>query len=468
MHLGDLFPLASLDLDAATTEILSVELDSRRCEFGSLFIAWSPSDDERRRHIDDALARGASAIVTTRSHGLPVPEIVISPDQLGDESARLAADITGHPERELRLVGVTGTNGKTTVSTLIGHLLNFSGHPSGVIGTLTQARTTPAAPELYRHLRQWRQHFGDQAEPPTVVVEVSSHALVQDRVKGLHFDLAVFTNLSRDHLDYHGSMEEYFLAKARLFTPNYATRAVVWSDNGYGERLAETAALPVLRVSRDDASDVVGTLLGTTFLWRGRVVSSPLVGGYNVDNLLLAMSAAVELGLSEETVVEGVSRLTPVEGRFNVQRAGGVDVVVDYAHTPDGLERLIADVRSVSTGRLITVFGCGGDRDRGKRPLMGEVASRGSNITIVTSDNPRRESPDAIIDEVMAGVVPGAEVERIVDRAEAIARAIGLADDGDVVIVAGKGHERVQVFADREEPFSDLEVVAQELRKRAC
>ncbi|NNN03569.1 MAG: UDP-N-acetylmuramoyl-L-alanyl-D-glutamate--2,6-diaminopimelate ligase [Acidimicrobiaceae bacterium] len=466
MHLGDLFPLASFDLETATTEVLSVEIDSRQCTFGSLFVAHGHDDVLVRTHVTDALARGAVAVVSTRPLGLPVPEVIVEASELGRVSAQLAADLSGHPERDLTLVGVTGTNGKTTVASLISHLLANAGRSSGVIGTLTQVRTTPAAPELYRHLSQWRAYFGPAALEPTVVLEVSSHALVQDRVAGLTFELAVFTNLSHDHLDYHGSMEEYFAAKARLFTPEYSRRALVWVDNPYGERLSQSAGVEVVRVSRDDASDVVGTLLGTTFIWRARVVSSALVGGYNVDNLLVAMAAASELGLSDPEIVAGVGSFTPVEGRFSIVRAGGIDAVVDYAHTPDGLERLLSDVRSLSTGRVITVFGCGGDRDRAKRPRMGEVASRASDLTIVTSDNPRHESPDAIMNEIVSGVVAGSRVERVADRAEAIARAVAVAEPGDVVVVAGKGHERTQVFADREVPFNDHDVVAEELRKR--
>jgi UDP-N-acetylmuramoyl-L-alanyl-D-glutamate--2,6-diaminopimelate ligase len=284
-------------------------------------------------------------------------------------------------------------------------------------------------------------------------------------VAGLRFCVAAFTNLTHDHLDYHDTMEKYFLAKASLFTIEYAKRAVIWTDDGYGERLAEMTALPVTRVSRSDAVDVETTLRGSTFFWRGHLVNSPLVGDYNVDNALLAMAIMSTLGVSDARVAASMGEVTSIPGRFDVLYGEGVTVIVDYAHTPEGLQRLLGDVRQLQPGaRIITVFGAGGDRDRTKRSEMGRVVSTQADLTIVTSDNPRSEAPDAIIDAVMVGVAPGAPVLRERDRRQAIALALDNARAGDVVVIAGKGHESTQTVGELVLPFDDR-VVVQELLK---
>jgi UDP-N-acetylmuramoyl-L-alanyl-D-glutamate--2,6-diaminopimelate ligase len=302
-----------------------------------------------------------------------------------------------------------------------------------------------------------------------VAMEVSSHAMSQHRVDGLEFTVAAFTNLSHEHLDYHGSMEEYFVVKSRLFTPEHSHRAVIWGDDPYGERLAATTSLPVTRVSRRDATDVETSLAGTTFFWRGHLVNSALIGDYNVDNALIAMSIMSVLGVEDTAIAAAMGEVTAIPGRFDVVRGADVTVVVDYAHTPEGLRRLLEDVRAMMPeGRVITVFGCGGDRDRAKRPEMGLVASTYSDVTIVTSDNPRSESPEAIIDAVMSGVVSGANVARDVDRRNAISRALDEAAPGDVVVVAGKGHETTQTIGDLVVPFDDRVVARELLRDVSC
>jgi UDP-N-acetylmuramoyl-L-alanyl-D-glutamate--2,6-diaminopimelate ligase len=330
---------------------------------------------------------------------------------------------------------------------------------------LTNERTTPAAPELYRTFASLVASFDPATTKSLIALEVSSHALEQHRVDGLRFCVAAFTNLSHDHLDYHGTMERYFEAKASLFTNEYAKRAVIWIDDEYGQRLAASTVLPVTPVSRRDAEEVVSTLRGSTYFWRGHLVNSPLVGDYNVDNALMAMAIMSTLGAADSEVAAAMADASSVPGRFEVLYGRGITVVVDYAHTPDGLQRLLSDVRRLQPeGRLLTVFGAGGDRDRTKRPEMGRVASALSDITVVTSDNPRSERPDAIIDEVMSGVETEAEVLREADRRGAITLALDLARWGDVVVLAGKGHETTQTMGDRVLPFDDRAVAKELLR----
>jgi UDP-N-acetylmuramoyl-L-alanyl-D-glutamate--2,6-diaminopimelate ligase len=300
-------------------------------------------------------------------------------------------------------------------------------------------------------------------------MEVSSHAIDQLRIEGLEFTVAAFTNLSHEHLDYHGTIEEYFLVKSRLFTAEHSRRAVIWTDDPYGARLVEMTSLPVTTVSRSDASDVVTTLTGSTFFWRHHLVNSQLVGDYNVDNALIAMAIMSALGVDDGAIAAAMEMVSAVPGRFDVVRDGDLTVIVDYAHTPEGLHRLLLDVRTLTpNGRIITVFGCGGDRDRAKRPEMGLIASTYSDVTIVTSDNPRSEDPDAIIDEVMSGVLDGASVRREIDRRRAIDEALTLAARGDVVVVAGKGHETTQSFGDTVLSFDDRLVALELLRRTSC
>ena len=468
MQLGDLFDDETFDIFTASIEVDRVEIDSRRCEYPTLFFALAGSQTDGAKFVAHAVDHGAVAVVSSRELASPVPVVVLPESRLYPALAHAAAALSGHPERGLDLVGVTGTNGKTTVTSLVASLSRSLGWNGATIGTLTNERTTPAAPELYRSLAAVRRGFDDDAERSVVALEVSSHALEQHRVVGSHFSVVAFTNLSHDHLDYHGTMEAYFAAKSRLFDPAYSSRAVIWVDDPYGERLARSTALTVTAVSRADASDVTATLGGTIFFWRGHLVNTPLVGDYNIDNALVAMSIVAELGADEGALAAAMSEVSVVPGRFEVVYHGDITVVVDYAHTPQGLERLLGSLRPLGARRVITVFGCGGERDRAKRPEMGRVASELSDLSIVTSDNPRSEPPDAIIDAIIAGVVASADVEREVDRRAAIARALDAARPGDVVVVAGKGHENTQVFADRVVPFDDREVVRELLRDRAC
>jgi len=352
-------------------------------------------------------------------------------------------------------VGVTGTNGKTTVTHLIRSILSHDGRPAATIGTLDGERTTPEAPMLQRLLAELRDG-GRQA----VAMEVSSHALTQHRVDGMVFDVAAFTNLSRDHLDHHGTMEEYFTAKARLFDASRTRAVVVNVDDAWGRRLAgaiEGEGRAVVPVRRSDATDIVVSVGSSSFRWRGRQVTVPLSGLFNVDNALLAATVAVTLGHEVDRVVEGLAAAAPVPGRMEVVSMGPpFAVVVDYAHTPAGLDAALSSARELAAGhRVICVFGSGGDRDQGKRPAMGAAAARWSDVVVLTSDNPRSEDPGAIIDQVRAGVGHRAELVVEPDRALAIRAAVGMARAGDVVMVVGKGHETTQSLADRVVEFDD-------------
>ena len=462
MRLGDLFEDAVVPAELSDRDVTRVEIDSRRCEPGVVFFAMPGTQSHGSQFVTDALSRGASAVVGATAY--TDETIVVATELLRGELRRVSSLLTGSPEERCTLVGVTGTNGKTSVVTMIAQLVRAMGNRGESLGTLTNARTTPDAPELFRSLASC---VGPTSTPENTVIsmEVSSHALDQGRVEGVRFAVGVFTNLSHDHLDYHGSMDEYFAAKRSFFSPHYLARAVVWADGPYGQRLINEALVPTTPVSRSEISKVTVSLSGTSFLWRGHTVTSGLVGEYNIDNLLLALHSLLQLGYREDDLVTAAASLTPVPGRFNIVQ-GASTAVVDFAHTPDGLERLLRDVRALApSAKIITVFGCGGDRDREKRPLMGEIAARLSDEVIITSDNPRNEAPDAIIDEIWHGVANDTPVERVVDRREAIARAMRSAGVNDVVVVAGKGHEQYQIIGDVEVPFDDVTVTRELMRK---
>ncbi|HEY5111284.1 MAG TPA: UDP-N-acetylmuramoyl-L-alanyl-D-glutamate--2,6-diaminopimelate ligase [Acidimicrobiales bacterium] len=465
MQLGDLLDDLSLDIATSSLEVTRVEIDSRHCEPGTLFFAMPGSSSHGARYASDAVERGALCVVADKALKLSVPVVVVPTSQLRALVAHASAAIAGHPEAQAKLIGVTGTNGKTSTTSILASLARALSWNAASIGTLTNQRTTPAAPELFRSLANAVAQFDAATANSVVAMEVSSHALDQHRIEGLRFCVAAFTNLGHDHLDYHETMERYFQAKASLFTPEFAKRAVIWTDDEYGERLASITSIPVTRVSRHDAVDVDSSLQGSTFFWRGHLVNSPLIGGYNVDNAVLAMTIMSCLGADDAAIAAAMGQVASIPGRFDVLRGTNATVIIDYAHTPEGLARLLGDVRSLQpSGRLVSVFGAGGDRDRAKRPEMGRVVSQLSDLTIVTSDNPRSEQPDAIIDAVMSGVVPSAQVERMSDRREAIAWALNNAQAGDVVVLAGKGHESTQTVGDLVIPFDDRDVAKELLR----
>ena len=454
--------------DPGRVDVHRVEHDSRRVVPGTLFCCLVGGQDDGHDHALEAVERGAVGIVAEHDVG-PLPgrvvQVLVAPGAGRPAMARLAAALYGHPATSLMVAGVTGTNGKTTVAHLLGAALEHAGHPTTVIGTLTGTMTTPEATDLQRTFAAVRDAHAATVRP-AVAMEVSSHALVQSRVDAVHFDVAVFTNLSHDHLDFHGSMEAYFEAKAMLFEPERASAAVVDADGAWGERLLERTRVPAVAVRRADVRDVRLEVGRSRFTWRGEQVAVPLTGLVNVANAQLAAEAAVVLGVPPAVVAEGLSSAMPVPGRMQaIDTAGlGFSVLVDYAHTPAALEVVLAEARRVADaagGRTIVVFGCGGDRDASKRPSMGAAAAEGADLVVVTSDNPRHEDPRRIIEDVLSGVPPSAELLVDPDRRRAVERAIGAARRGDVVVVAGKGHETVQVVGDRRIPFDDRAVAAE-------
>lgn len=451
--------------DPTSTEVVSIEFDSRQVRAGSLFCCVPGAHVDGHRFAAEAVGGGATSLLCERFLDLGVAQVRVTPGTVRPAMAAVASTFYGHPSASLTMVGVTGTNGKTTVTTLIGSILDVSGVPTGVIGTLDGARTTPEAPVLQAQLAALRDR-GRRA----VAMEVSSHGLSEHRVDGIVFDVAAFTNLSRDHLDHHGTMDEYFAAKSHLFDPDRSKVAVVNVEDPWGSRLADgLAADRLVPVRRSEASDIELRVGSSTFSWRGRRMTVPLSGLFNVDNALVAANVASTLGVGEDQVAEGLASAPPVPGRMEVVAPGPpFAVIVDYAHTPAGLEVALSSARALATAgaRVICLFGCGGDRDQGKRPEMGAAAARWSDLVVLTSDNPRSEDPEEIIDQVRAGIDGSADLIVEPDRATAIAAAVGMAGVGDVVVLAGKGHETTQVLADRVVPFDDRDQARRALAER--
>jgi UDP-N-acetylmuramoyl-L-alanyl-D-glutamate--2,6-diaminopimelate ligase len=450
--------------DVAGTEVTSIELDSRRVGPGALFFCVPGQRSDGHDFAAAAVAAGAVGLMVERLLPLPVPQVVVAPGTARTAMGRMAGTFYDHPARSLLTVGVTGTNGKTTVTQLLRSILDEHGLSCVVVGTLDGARTTPEAPVLQKILDEARRGGRSAA-----AIEVSSHALTQARVDGIRFDAAVFTNLSHDHLDHHVTMESYFAAKASLFDESRAALAVINTDDRWGRRLLDLVTVPVVSFAATDATDVTAAPGHTSFVWRGTKVELGLTGAYHVVNAVAAATTAVALGIPVDTVVRGLARARPVPGRFEVVGVPApFTVVVDYAHTPDGLAVALASARLLASGhRVLCVFGCGGDRDQAKRPLMGAVASESADVTVITSDNPRHEDPDAIIEDIVGGVVAGAEVVIEPDRAAAIDRAVAMARPGDVVLVAGKGHEAFIEIGEQSLAFDDREVAAAALRRLA-
>ena len=441
---------------------------------GALFFCVPGLKVDGHRYAAQAVERGAVALVVDRWLDVAGHVAQILVPSVRKAMGPVSSAFFGRPSERLTMSGVTGTNGKTTTTYLLESIFRAADLVPGVVGTtgvrvdgkpVPFDRTTPEAPDLQRLLAGMVE-----AGVRAVAMEVSSHGLDQHRVDGTRYACAVFTNLTQDHLDYHPSMEEYFEAKTRLFTPELSERGAVNADSPHGRALAERSGVPVVTFGAHAgadlrATDVEVTATGVSFVVDGVRVRSRLRGTFNVENCLGAFAAARQLGLADDAAAEGIAVLAGVPGRVEPVEAGQpFPVLVDYAHTPDSLENVLRTARALTVGRLIVVFGCGGDRDRLKRPLMGEAAARLADLTVITSDNPRSEVPEAIIAEIEPGARRGGgrySVEP--DRRAAIHAALAEAGPDDVVVVAGKGHESGQTFADGTMPFDDRMVVADEL-----
>jgi UDP-N-acetylmuramoyl-L-alanyl-D-glutamate--2,6-diaminopimelate ligase len=486
MNLGQIFAGVALPEalapDLAATEINGLDYDSRRVDAGFLFFAFPGARTDGRRFVRDAIARGALAIASEfepEEHSAQPWIRVVH----GRQALALASrNFYGKPDERLGLTGITGTNGKTTTGFLIDSVLRAAGFTTALIGTIEYhlagqvmpaVNTTPESLDLVRIFDRLERAGGTH-----VTMEVSSHALALGRVYGLHFHTAVFTNLTRDHLDFHGTMEAYFSAKGELFAgaggpaPAFA---VVNRDDEYARRLPLHPETKVLWYGlgqdaelrpRNVSSSFEGLRFEVQFGKLRFPVESPLIGRINVYNILAACGAALSYGIAPEVVARGIAALPAVPGRFErVDEGQPFVVAVDYAHTDDALRNTIAVARSLNPKRVITLFGCGGDRDRTKRPLMGRAAAEGSDLVVLTSDNPRSEDPLAIMNDALVGI-RRVDVPHVVepDRAKAIARAIKEAREGDIVILAGKGHETYQVLKDRTIAFDDRSVAREVLR----
>jgi UDP-N-acetylmuramoyl-L-alanyl-D-glutamate--2,6-diaminopimelate ligase len=468
--------------DASTT-VSGVAHDSRKVSDGDLFFCVVGAKVDGHELAASAKEAGARALCVQRPTEVGLPEIVVS--DVRAAMPLISAAALGYPSRQMKMLGVTGTNGKTTTAFLIESILRAAGHTPGLIGTIEThignsirpgVRTTPESLELQELLAEMRD-----ASVDSVAMEVTSHALVLNRVDGVFYEAVAFTNLTQDHLDFHPTMDDYFAAKAMLFSRERAGAAAVNIDDRYGALLKERATIPTLGFGLSEDADVRALDVelessGSTFLLSSShgesKIQTWLAGPFNISNCLAAATVALQAGIDIEAVAAGITNLHAVPGRFeSVDRGQPFSVIVDYAHTPDSLDNVLAASRRLATasgGRLIAVFGAGGDRDRGKRPLMGIAAAKGSDYVIVTSDNPRSEVPEAIIEEIVQGVstvrADGPDLVSV-DRTEAIDAAIAQARPGDVVVIAGKGHETGQEFAAETRPFDDRKVAAEALSR---
>ncbi len=477
-------------------EINGLQYDSRKVREGDMFIAIKGVLADGHNHIGTAVANGAKAVVMENDALLPdsffmhagVVKIVVRSTRRA--LAVMSANYFGHPAKQLRLIGVTGTNGKTTTTYLIKQLLELS-TPSmlgkvGLIGTIEYmvgeekypaTHTTPESLELHKLFATMVQRGCTH-----VVMEVSSHSLHQDRVYGLEFAAAVFTNLTQDHLDYHGTMENYFQAKKILFDSLPSTSwAITNNDDASGSKIVQGTKASVLTYSVNGASDISAknvslSMSGTSFVLHHHAekieLHSHLVGRFNIYNILAACSAGIALGVSAQSIHTGVASFSSVPGRFErILSPGGWSAIIDYAHTPDALEKCLNTIRDVlpeqGSNKIITVFGAGGDRDKTKRPLMGKVVDALSDVAVVTSDNPRTENPKTIIDDILNGVHRKSDLFIEPDRRRAITSALSMARAGDIVLIAGKGHEDYQIIGTTKHHFSDREIVQEFIAARA-
>ncbi len=438
----------------AAVELLDASHDSREIADGWLFCCVPGATVDGHDFADQARAAGAAALLVERPLAVDLPQIEVA--DVRAAMGPLAAEIHGNPSQELAVVGVTGTNGKSSIVQLLSDIWSQVSMPSEIIGTLSGARTTPEGPDLQRRFRAAVDQ-GIRA----MAIEVSSHALALHRVAGTRFAAAIFSNLGRDHLDFHGTVEDYFQAKATLFDPAMSDRAVINVDDEYGRRLIEGASIPVTPYGLSDAVDLRFDRAVSHFRWRDHEVVLQLAGSHNVLNSVAAATCAEVLGMESVDIADALCATSPVRGRFEAVDAGQpFHIAVDYAHTPDALTAALLAARQVAgEHRVVVVFGCGGDRDVQKRAEMGQVAEQGADVVVVTSDNPRSEDPVSIIDDILAGISSPDSVMVEPDRQAAIDAAVAAARPGDMLLIAGKGHETYQVIGDRTIDFDDRRAV---------
>jgi UDP-N-acetylmuramoyl-L-alanyl-D-glutamate--2,6-diaminopimelate ligase len=477
----------------ADIDITGLTADSRAVKKGSLFVAVKGSNEDGHRYVADAIRRGAHALLVEQGEGPFGGVTLIRVPDTRAALSELASRFYHYPAHDLNLIGITGTNGKTTTSYLLEKILKEAGREVGVIGTINYrfrdtcrgaSLTTPEVTDLMSMIREMRD-----ADVTDIIVEVSSHSLDQGRTRGLKWSRAIFTSFSRDHLDYHSSMEEYFRAKSLLFDSlgenqkSDEAKAIINMDDPKGRILQKITKVPVVSYGLGDGCLVSATAIESSAGGlRFRLVTpsgevqiiSPLLGQINVYNILAAAATAFSYDTDLETIARGIKRLSYIPGRLQrVKNRRGLSVFVDYAHSPDALEKVLQTVKQFATGRLITVFGCGGDRDRGKRPEMGRIAGNYGDLVIITSDNPRGEDPAAIVSEIEPGIresgldkvnpdVPfnSRGYQIILDRRKAIQAAIQLAQNQDIVLIAGKGHEDYQIIGKTKRHFSDVQEAA--------
>ncbi len=469
-------------------DVMGVTCDSRRVKNGYVFVAVPGHKTDGKFFVNDAIDRGAVAIVSENDERLKNDICHIRVSNARRALARMACVFNGMPSNKLQMIGITGTNGKTTVSYMTRDILDADGRVPGLIGTvecrigtrvIPSSQTTPDASDLQLLLVQMVN-----AGCRSAVMEVSSHALDQGRVEGVEFDVAVFTNLTRDHLDYHKTAESYFAAKSLLFrnlgTGGKKSVAVINMDDPQGGRLAELSAghAEVFKYGLNTGADVRAENVelspaGSNFYlhspWGDARIKMEILGRFNVSNALAAIAICGSLGVKLDLIVESLSKFTVVPGRLEeIKARKGFQVFVDYAHTDDALQRVLETLREITVNRLIVIFGCGGNRDSTKRPIMGRVAGKMADYVVVTSDNPRKENPAAIIDQICSGFDQSAHFEVMEDRAQAIRRGLAMAEKGDIVLIAGKGHEMSQELANTIIPFDDRQVARSILKEMQC
>ena len=459
-YAGNLPGVMYTSLGALDVMIGDITHDSTRVSRGALFCCVVGESTDGHDFAQDALSAGASALLVERELPFECAQIVVSDTRRA--MGEIASAFYDHPSQKMRVVGITGTNGKTTTAHLLGAIFRQLGSKTEVFGTLSGVRTTPESCDLQRSLWQ-----AANAGVEAVVMEVTSHALVLQRIVGTHFDAVVFLNLSPEHLDFHKTQEQYFAAKASLFDIQYSNFGIINRDDVHGQLLLDATEIKTVSFGLDDVKNIEVTASSHSYVWQKKTVHVPVGGKFNVSNSLAAATVAASLGVDIVDIVSGLAAAGTVAGRFqSISDLAAFDVIVDYAHTPDALQRVLETTREIITpgGKIILVFGCGGDRDKSKRPQMGEIASTGADCVIVTSDNPRSEEPMDIAHEIVSGIEDAnrrASVSVELDRRSAIELALVTARKGDVVIIAGKGHENTQTIGNQVLPFNDAQVATE-------